>query len=118
MTTQSIENVQLKGPKDWESWSTQFKSKAISTKIWKLISPRDGQDDTEPFVEEPIPPKIGNYDKKLMRETRLQSSSATAAATAQALQQAIVHIEEVDHSNKLRTAVEMTTAARQAFQLD
>ena len=113
--TQSTENVSLKGPEDWEAWNTQFESKAISTDIWRLISP-DEDEDTEPFAEKPIPPKIGDYDKKLMRETR--SQSAQSSATAQGSQQVIVHIEEVDHANKPRTAVEMTTAARQAFQLD
>ena len=112
----------MKGPEDWETWNTQFKSKAISTDIWRLISP-DEDEDTEPFAEKPIPPKIGDYDKKLiMRETRQQSSNATAAATAaataQATQQPVIHIEEVDHGNKPKTAAEMTTAARQAFQLD
>src|SRR5271167_836210 len=108
-THQSTENVSLKGPEDWEAWNTQFKSRAISTKLWKLISPREGQDDTEPFEEEPTPPKISDYDKKLLRETRSQSSQSTAT---------IAQIEEVDHANTPRTAAEMTTAARQAFQLD
>jgi hypothetical protein len=67
--TQPNENVSLKGPNDWETWNTQFKSRAISTKLWKLISPREGQDDTEPFVEEPSPLKIGDYNKKLTQET-------------------------------------------------
>jgi hypothetical protein len=115
MATSSKENVSLEGPDDWESWNTQFKSKAISTKIWKLISPRDGQEDTEPFAEEPIPPKISDYDKKLDR-TRSQSGQSNAAA--QGSQQAIIHIEEVDHANRPRTTAEMTTAARQSFQLD
>ena len=44
-----------------------------------------------------------------MRETRSQSSQSTAP---------IAQIEEVDHANTPRTAAEMTTAARQAFQLD
>jgi hypothetical protein len=120
MATQPSENVSLKGPEDWEAWNTQFESKAISTDIWRLISPDEDQD-TEPFAEKPIPPKIGDYDKKLMRETRSQSaqSNATAQALAQALaqgsQQAIVYTEEVDHANKPRTAAEMTTAVRQAF---
>ena len=37
--TQTTENVSLKGPEDWETWNTQFESKAISTDIWRLISP-------------------------------------------------------------------------------
>ena len=114
-TTQSSENVSLKGPEDWEAWNTQFESKAISTDLWRLISPEEGQEDTEPFAEKPNPPKIGDYDKKLTRETR--SQSAQSSATAQASQPAVL-IEEVDHANKPRTAAEMTTAARQAFQLD
>jgi hypothetical protein len=103
---QPNENISLKGPEDWETWNTQFKSKAISTDIWRLISP---DEDTEPFAEKPSPPKIGDYDKKLLRETRSQSSQSTAT---------IAQIEEVDHASKPRTAAEMTTAARQAFQLD
>jgi hypothetical protein len=120
MATQPSENVSLKGPEDWEAWNTRFESKAISTDIWRLISPDENQEDTEPFAEKPIPPKIGDYDKKLIRETRSQSAqnSATAQASAQGSQQAIVYTEEVDHANKPRTAAEMTTAARQAFQLD
>jgi hypothetical protein len=117
MATSSKENIELKGPDDWESWSTQFKSKAISTKIWKLISPRDGQDDTEPFAEEPIPPRIRDYDKKLDR-TRLQSGQSNAAAQGSQGSQPIAYIEEVDHGHQPRTAAEMTTEARQAFQLD
>ena len=100
---QPNENISLKGPEDWETWNTQFKSKAISTDIWRLISP---DEDTEPFAEKPSPPKIGDYDKKLLRETRSQSSQSTAT---------IAQIEEVDHASKPRTAAEMTTAARQAF---
>ena len=114
MTTQPTESVSLKGPEDWETWNTQFKSKAISTDIWRLISPDEDQD----FAEKPTPPKIGDYDKKLTRETRSQSSSATAAAAAQGSQQPVIHIEEVDYANKPTTAAEMTSAARQAFQLD
>jgi hypothetical protein len=114
--TQPSENVSLKGPEDWETWNTQFESKAISTDIWRLISPDRDQEDTEPFAEKPIPLKIGDYNKKLIQETWSQSSQS--AATAQGSQQAIVHIEEVDYANKPRTATEMTTAARQAFQLD
>jgi hypothetical protein len=78
MTTQSTENVSLKGPEDWETWNTQFESKAISTDIWRLISPDEDQEEIEPFAEKPIPPKISDYDKKLMRETRSQSSQSTA----------------------------------------
>jgi hypothetical protein len=111
MTTQSFENVSLKGSEDWETWSTQFESKAISTDLWRLISADEDEDDTEPFSEKPTPPKIGDYDKKLMRETRSQST-----ATVQGSQQAMA--EEVDHASNPRTAAEMTTAARQAFQLD
>jgi hypothetical protein len=114
--TQSSENVSLKGPEDWETWNTQFESKAISTDIWRLISPNE-DNDTEPFKEKPTPPKIGDYDKRLTRETRSQSSQSSA--TAQGSQQlAVVLGEEVDHVSKPRTAAEMTTAARQAFQLD
>jgi hypothetical protein len=113
-TTQSTENVSLKGPEDWETWNTQFESKAISTDIWRLISPDEDEEETEPFAEKPIPPKIGDYDKKLMRETRSQSSQS--AGTVQGSQQAM--IEEVDYASKPRTAAEMTSAARQAFQLD
>lgn len=116
-TIQSSENVSLKGPEDWEAWNTQFESKAISTDIWRLISPDEGQEDTEPFAEKPTPPKISDYDKKLTRETRSQSAQSSATAV-QGLQQAIIQIEEVDHASKPRTAAEMTTAARQAFQLD
>ena len=111
-THQSTKNVSLKGPKDWETWNTQFKSKAISTDIWRLISP-DEDEDTEPFAEKPTPPKISDYNKKLTRET--QSQSSQSAATVQGTQQAVVHTEEVDYASKLRTAAEMTTAARQAF---
>ena len=107
MATQTSENVSLKGPEDWEAWNTQFKSKAISTDLWKLISLEQGQEDTEPFAEKPTPPKISDYNKKLLRETQLQSSQSSA--TPQAI------VEEVDYANKPRTATEMTTAARQAF---
>jgi hypothetical protein len=69
MATQSSENVSLKGPEDWEAWNTQFESKAISTDIWRLISPDEDQEDTEPFAEKPSPPKIRDYNKKLMQET-------------------------------------------------
>jgi hypothetical protein len=109
--TQPTENVSLKGPEDWEAWNTQFESKAISTDLWRLISPNEDQEDTEPFAEKPIPPKISDYDKRLTRETRSQST-----ATIQVSQPA--QTEEVDHLSKPRTAAEMTTAARQAFQLD
>jgi hypothetical protein len=108
--TQPTENVSLKGPEDWEAWNTQFESKAISTDLWRLISSNE-QEDTEPFAEKPIPPKISDYDKKLTRETRSQST-----VTIQVAQPA--QTEEVDHVSKPRTAAEMTTAARQAFQLD
>jgi len=108
-TTQPSENVSLKGPEDWEAWNAQFESKAISTDLWRLRSPNEDQEDTEPFAEKPIPPKISDYDKKLTRETRSQSNATIQPA---------VQIEEVDHANKPSTAAEMTTAARQAFQLD
>src|SRR6266516_3492042 len=111
MTTQSFENVSLKGPEDWETWSTQFESKAISTDLWRLISAEEDEDDTEPFAEKPTPPKIGDYDKKLMRETRSQSTT-----TVQGSQQAMA--EEVDHASSPRTAAEMTTEERRACQLD
>ena len=114
--TQPSKNVSLKGPEDWETWNTQFESKAISTDIWRLISPNEDKEETEPFAEKPSPPKIRDYDKKLAREIRSQSTQS--AATIQGLQQAMIQIEEVDHANKPRTAAEMTTAARQAFQLD
>jgi hypothetical protein len=32
-TSSTDNNVSLKGPDDWETWSSQFKSKAISTNI-------------------------------------------------------------------------------------
>src|SRR5271167_2515401 len=101
-TNQSTENVSLKGPEDWEAWNTQFESKAISTDIWRLISPNADEEDTEPFAEKPTPPKIGDYDKRLTRETRSQSSQSSA--TAQGSQQlAVVLGEEVDHVSKPRT---------------
>ena len=114
-TTQSNENVSLKGPEDWEAWNTQFESKAISTDLQRLISPNEDQEDIEPFAEKPTPPKIGDYDKKLTRETRSQSSQSSAMAQGT---QPIVQTEEVDHASRPRTAAQMTTAARQAFQLD
>jgi hypothetical protein len=116
MATQSTENVSLKGPEDWEAWNTQFESKAISTDIWRLISPDEDQEDTEPFAEKPSPPKVSDYDKKLTRETRSQNAQSSATVQAPGSQQ--TYIEEVDYANKPRTAAEMTTAARQAFQLD
>jgi len=56
-TTQPSENVSLKGPEDWEAWNAQFESKTISTDLWRLRSPNEDQEDTEPFAEKPIPPK-------------------------------------------------------------
>ena len=44
--------------------------------------------------------------------------STQSSATAQGSQQPIVYIEKVDYTSKPRTAAEITTAARQAFQLD
>ena len=102
---QSSENVSLKSPEDWETWNTQFESKAISTDIWRLINPKEGQQNTEPFAEKPTPPKISDYDKKLTRETRSQSVQSAS----------VVQIEEVDYTNKPRTATKMTTVARQVF---
>jgi hypothetical protein len=64
MMSTSIEKVSLQGPEDWETWNNQFKSKAISTDLWKFIS-SNGEEETEPFTEKPIPPNISNYDKKL-----------------------------------------------------
>ena len=112
VTIQSSENIFLKGPEDWEAWNTQFESKVISTDLWRLISSSEDQDDTEPFAEKPTPPKIGDYDKKLT--TRRSQSTATV----QGSQQATAQIEEVDYAHKPRTATEMITAVRQAFQLD
>ena len=82
MATQSTENVSLKGPEDWEAWNTQFESKAISTDLWRLISPDEDQEDTEPFAEKPSPPKVSDYNKKLTRETWLQNTQSTATAQA------------------------------------
>ena len=45
-TIQPNENASLKGPEDWEAWNTQFTSKAISTDIWRLISPKEGREET------------------------------------------------------------------------
>ena len=119
--TQPTKDVSLKGPEDWEAWNTQFRSKAISTDLWRLITPNEEDEDTETFAEKPIPPKIRDYDKKLTRENQEAQetrSSSVQTATAQGSQQAMGHIEEVDHANKPRTAAEMTTAVKQVFQLN
>ena len=107
----SSETVFLQGPEDWEVWNIQFKSKAISTKIWKLISPKEregGQSEIDPFAEEPTKPKFEDYDKKLTRETR-STSSSTATATAQ---NQLSTFEEVDHVGKPKSTAEITIAAR------
>jgi hypothetical protein len=129
-TTQSSENVSLKSSKDWEAWNTQFEFKAISTDLWRLISPNEDEEGTEPFAEKPSPPNIGDYDKRLTRqearetrENRLQNAQcSTTAQASQQQQQAgvpeMIPVEEVDTANKPKTVAEMTTAARQAFQLD
>ena len=113
-TTHYTENVFLRGPEDWENWSAQFKTRAISTNIWGLITPRTGREITDPEREEPTPPNTTDYDKRLTRETGSQSSQSSG--TVQGSQQPM--IEEVDHANRPRKTAEMTTAARQSFQLD
>ena len=113
MATQSTENVLLKGPEEWEAWNAQFKSKAISTNIWRLITPRAGQADADPEKKEPTPPNTTEYDKRLTRETRSQSGQSSGTVQAQQTPQ-----EEVDYLNRPTTVAEMTTLAKQAFQMD
>ena len=118
MATNQSENISLKGPEDWEAWNTQFESKAISTDIWRLIKPSedDEEEHPEPFATKPVPPKIASYDKRLARETRSQSAQTQNSGTAQGTP--VAPGEEVDYSSRPTTASEMTTAARQAFQLN
>ena len=65
MATQTSKNVSLKGPEDWDNWSAQFKTRAISTNIWRLITPRTSQANTDPEWEEPTPLDTTDYNKKL-----------------------------------------------------
>jgi hypothetical protein len=72
-SSQSIETIILKGPDDWEPWSTQFKAKAVASELWDLINP---EEEAAPFDTKPVPPKVQDYDKRLVpREIRSQSSA-------------------------------------------
>ena|SRR5438270_653297 len=102
--SQSTETITLNGTEDWEPWSTQFKAKAVASELWDLINPEE--EEPAPFEMKPAPPKVQDYDKRLVaRDTRSQSSGATLG-------------EEVDTTANPRNTSEMTKAAQTAFQLD
>jgi hypothetical protein len=83
MATQSTENIQLKGAEDWEDWSTEFKTRAIAANIWRLITPRPGQRNTDPLREEPIAPQLSDYEKKpaTARENARENRAQTAQSS-------------------------------------
>jgi hypothetical protein len=107
--SQNTEKIALNGPDDWEVWSSQFKAKAVASEIWDLIDP--DAEERASFTGKPVPPKVEDYDKRrIQRETRSASSTIATSTGPQE--------EEVDTGAHPRTAAEMTTAARAAFQLD
>jgi hypothetical protein len=117
MATQSTENIQLKGPEDWEAWSTEFKTRAIAANIWRLINPRPGQRHTDPLREEPIAPQLSDYEKKpaTARENRAHTAQSSGTMQDQPPQPPP---EEEDELNKPKSTAELTTGARQLLQLD
>ena len=117
MATESTENIQLKGAEDWESWSTEFKTRAIAANIWRLITPKPGQRNTDPLREEPIAPQLSDYEKKpaTARENRAHTAQSSGTMQDQPPQPPP---EEEDELNKPRSTGELTTGARQLLQLD
>ena len=113
MAMQTSENVSLKGPEDWEAWSIEFKTRAIATNIWRLITPRPSRTDTDPLKEEPIAPQLCDYEKKATRENRAQTAQSSGTVQEQQLP-----LEEEDELNKPRSTRELTTQGRQLLQLD
>ena len=117
MATESTENIQLKGAEDWESWSTEFKTRAIAANIWRLITPKPGQRNTDPLREEPIAPQLSDYEKKpaTTRENRVHTAQSSGTMQDQPPQPPP---EEEDELNKPRSTGELTIGARQLLQLD
>lgn len=118
MATQSTENIELKGAEDWESWSTEFKTRAIAANIWRLITPRTGQRNTDPLREEPIAPQLSDYEKKPAAATARENRAHTAQSSGTMQEQPPQPPPEEDELNKPRSTGELTTGARQLLQLD
>ena len=50
----------LQSPSDWESWSHQFKSKAVALRLWGHIDPSQNI----PLLPMPQLPQLERYDRR------------------------------------------------------
>ena len=59
---------------DWDTWSLQFRGKAIAADIWDAIQ------GTEPFLRKPMAPDINNYPRTTQATQATQTIQATATS--------------------------------------
>lgn len=124
MTT-TTSAVILNGPQDWIKWDELFKSEAIANSLWDAINP-DSPTVGE-YLTRPLEPDVTKYNKRLdVPVTRSATSTqtvgrsqtpATPAAGAGAAE-GEPEIVELLAPDAPKSANELTTASRQAYQID
>ncbi|RYP33639.1 hypothetical protein DL768_011087 [Monosporascus sp. mg162] len=104
-TVPSTSAVIYSGPKDWDKFKDEFKTRAKGYDLWDHIDP----DQNVPWPVKPTAPVIASYPKRRVRQT----TRATSASSEGTLQ-----VEEIDHTGHPTNTLEMTTEGRQAYNQD
>ena len=102
--------VILRKPRDWDSWSNAFKSRAVAADFWQYIDPT--ADPKPAYTAKPQLPDPTKYDKRAVRLGA--ATRGSAAATGPQVREE----EAIDPEGRPQNMGEMTSASRAAFQGD
>jgi hypothetical protein len=112
MSATNDAKVILRRPKDWDSWSNAFKSRAVAADFWQYIDPT--ADPKPAYMAKPQLPDPTTYDKRAVRPGVATRGSATAAGSQTQGREE----EVIDPEGRPQNMGEMTSASRAAFQGD
>ena len=71
MAVTKTDNIILNGPTDWTKWDNEFKSRAMSKRLWDYIKP----DDPKALLEEPEIPDPATFAPPPAQSTRSQMAT-------------------------------------------
>ncbi|RYP41353.1 hypothetical protein DL768_010510 [Monosporascus sp. mg162] len=108
-TVPSTSAVIYTGPKDWDKFKDEFKTRAKGYDLWDYIDP----DQNVPWPVKPAAPVIASYPKRRIRpQTRTNTPTTTTSSLSSSSGGTT---EEIDHTSHPTNTLEMTTEGRQAY---
>ena len=104
----NTDKINYTSPRDWVNWSYDFRSRARTTRLWDYINP----DTLKPWLNEPIPPNITDYPRRLICSIETRASSQTASSQTAQYQSLYLGLEEVDLYNPPDSIADIITEGK------